>query len=275
MQNGPNFCIIIPAGRPERATPGFSHRKSSFPAGEADREGSTLISVAIAEDEDIFATTITSYLKRFAKENGEQIRITRFTDGYAVVDGYRGGFDIILMDIEMGLMNGMEAAEHIRKVDDEVTIIFITNMAQYAIKGYAVQAMDYILKPVTYTAFAETLKKAVGRLQRKQENYISVSYRDGMVKLRSSDITFVESQGHRLTFHTETDSYETTVYTMKDVEERLRPSGFLRASSGTLVNLNRVTGTKNGFVRVGEQYLPISRGRKNEFMAALVSNMVE
>ena len=185
--------------------------------------------------------------------------------------------DVLLCDIEMPLRSGVELVRWAKERKPELECIFLTCHAEFSFAKQAIQmgCMDYILKPVTYTAFTETLKKAVGRLQRKQENYISVSYRDGMVKLRSSDITFVESQGHRLTFHTETDSYETTVYTMKDVEERLRPSGFLRASSGTLVNLNRVTGTKNGFVRVGEQYLPISRGRKNEFMAALVSNMVE
>lgn len=65
----------------------------------------------------------------------------------------------------MGLMNGMEAAGEIRKVDDEVTIIFITNMAQYAIKGYAVNAMDYVLKPMSYPAFAESLKKQSAELQ--------------------------------------------------------------------------------------------------------------
>ena len=234
-----------------------------------------MLNIAVVEDNDGFASTIKNYLERFAQENGEQIQQARFTDGYAIADGYRGGFDIILMDIEMGLMNGMEAAEEIRKVDDEVTIIFITNMAQYAIKGYAVQAMDYVLKPVSYPAFSEILKKAVRRIGGRQDLYVTVSYRDGMVKLRAADIAFVESRGHRLSFHTDTETYETTTCTMKEIEEKLQGAGFLRASSGTLVNLNKVTGTKNGYVEVGGQHLPISRGRKNEFMAALVSHMVD
>lgn len=234
-----------------------------------------MISVAIVEDDDRFAATIQAYLDRYAKESGATFQTTRFTDGYAIADGYRGGFDIILMDIEMGLMNGMEAAEEIRKSDEEVTIIFITNMAQYAIKGYAVRAMDYVLKPVSYPAFSESLKKAIARVGGRQNPYITVNYRDGMMKLKISDITFVESQGHRLSFHSGKDVYETTTCSLKEVEEKLQPFGFMRASSGTLVNLNKVTGTKNGYVQIGEIYLPISRGKKNEFMAALVRHMVD
>lgn len=234
-----------------------------------------MISVAIVEDDDRFASTIKEYLDRYGKESGTEFETTRFSDGYEIADGYKGGFDIILMDIEMGLMNGMEAAEEIRKTDDEVTIIFITNMAQYAIKGYAVRAMDYVLKPVSYPAFSESLKKAVARIGGRQETYLTVTYRDGMIKLLISDITFVESQGHRLSFHTERDVYETTTLSLREIEEKLEPYGFMRASSGILVNLKKVTGTKNGYVQIGETYLPVSRSRKNEFMAALVRNMVE
>ena len=79
-----------------------------------------MISVAIVEDDDYFASKISKYLDQHAREYGEEIQHVRFADGYAIVDGYKGGYDIILMDIEMGLMNGMEAAGEIRKVDDEL-----------------------------------------------------------------------------------------------------------------------------------------------------------
>ncbi len=234
-----------------------------------------MINIAIVEDEDYFASIITKYLEQYAQERCEEIHHVRFSDGYAIADGYKGGYDIILMDIEMGLMNGMEAAEAIRKVDDEVTIIFITNMAQYAIKGYAVHALDYVLKPVSYPAFAESLKKAISRIDGRKKRFITINNREGMVKLFASDITFVESHGHRLTFHTQDHAYESTAYTMKETETKLQDCGFLRSSSGVLVNLNRVTGVKNGYVEVGGQSLPISRSRKNEFMAELVRKMVE
>lgn len=69
-----------------------------------------MFSVAIVEDDDRFAVTIREYLERYGRENGQEFKITWFPDGAAIADGYRGGFDIILMDIEMGLMNGMDVS---------------------------------------------------------------------------------------------------------------------------------------------------------------------
>ena len=80
-----------------------------------------------------------------------------FTDGDEIAGGYKSVYDIILMDVQMRFMDGMSAAEEIRKVDPEVVIIFITNMSQYAIRGYAVDALDYVLKPVSYFAWSESL----------------------------------------------------------------------------------------------------------------------
>ena len=83
--------------------------------------------------------------------------ITHFSDGDEIALGYKGGYDLILMDIEMTFLDGMSAAEEIRRADPEVLIIFITNSPQYAIKGYAVQALDYILKPLSYYAFCQRM----------------------------------------------------------------------------------------------------------------------
>lgn len=234
-----------------------------------------MVKVAIIEDDDVWAGKISELLRQYENEYGQKIETRRFTDGYEIVDGYTGGFDIILMDIEMGLMDGMEAAEQIRTKDEKVVIIFVTNMAQYAIRGYKVNALDYILKPITYMPFSQTLKKAIRSLDNIKETFITISLRDGTQKIRSSDINWVESQGHRLTFHTEKDEFETTVYSMKEIAEKLADEGFMRCSSGVLVNLRKVSGIRNGNIVVGNDMLSVSRGKKAEFMAALVSYMTE
>lgn len=89
--------------------------------------------------------------------------------------GYKAVYDIILMDIEMKFMDGMMAAEEIRKVDTEVIIIFITNSPQYAIKGYAVDALDYVLKPVSYYAFSQRLGRAVERVARRARHFLQIN----------------------------------------------------------------------------------------------------
>ena len=120
-----------------------------------------MIHIAIVEDEDVWAEKINHYLKKYEIENQIPFHISRFHDGAEIADDYSGGHDIIFMDIEMGLMNGMEAAEQIRTKDEQVIIIFVTNMSQYAIRGYKVNALDYVLKPITYIPFSQTLRQYV------------------------------------------------------------------------------------------------------------------
>ena len=110
--------------------------------------------------------------------------------------------DLILMDIEMTFLDGMSAAEEIRRADPEVLIIFITNSPQYAIKGYAVQALDYILKPLSYYAFCQRMNHVRELLGRRQKHFLTVPCAGGVQKLDVSDIYYVEICDHDLLFHT-------------------------------------------------------------------------
>ena len=125
-----------------------------------------MIQLAIVEDEDSYAKQLSEFAQKYQKESGQYFKITRFRDGDEITNGYKGQFDIILMDIEMKLMDGMTAAEEIRKLDQDVVIMFITNMANYAIRGYQVDALDYVLKPVSYFAFSQKLGRAIGKTER-------------------------------------------------------------------------------------------------------------
>ncbi|MCI6757162.1 MAG: LytTR family DNA-binding domain-containing protein [Lachnospiraceae bacterium] len=234
-----------------------------------------MIRIAIVEDEEIWADTLKRYSVQFAREQLLDIRTEWFTDGAAIADVYTGNFDIILMDIEMPLMNGMDAAREIRKKDEQVVIIFITNMAQFAIQGYRVGALDYILKPISYLPFSESLMRAIRQCRNHSEEFLSISTKGGLTKLRIGEIQWVESQGHRLTFHTDKSACETTTMSMRDLEEQLGTYGFSRCNSGILVNLRAVTGYSTGTIQIGNDSLPVSRGRRAEFMQKLVSVMTE
>ena len=234
-----------------------------------------MIRIAVVEDEDKWANIIEECLDKLSKQDKIDIAITRFCDGYGLVENYACNFDIILMDIEMPLMNGMEAAEKIRNVDSEVTIIFITNMAQYAIRGYKVNALDYILKPISYIPFSETIKKAVRIYDKDKGGFIVISHKSGTEKIMTDNIYYIESPGHRLTFHTSKGTYETTTYSMKEIEQILSSYSFKRCNSGCLVNLKYVTGYNGNELKVMDTSVSISRGKKNDFLAALASYMSE
>ena len=147
-----------------------------------------MIRIAIVEDEESYISVLKEYLERYKEESGEQIEVTVYHDGDEIAAFYRAQFDIILMDIEMKFIDGMTAAEEIRKVDSSVSILFITNAPQYAIRGYEVGALDYILKPVSYFTFSQKLGRAVGKLKKRSRKWITVPVKGGVMRMELSDV---------------------------------------------------------------------------------------
>lgn len=229
-----------------------------------------MIRIAIVDDEPTSVEELKNYLIQYQKERKEEISITTFSDGDEIVENYKAEYDMILLDIEMRFMDGMTAANIIRESDPEVIIIFITNMAQYAINGYTVNATDYVLKPVSYFSFSQRLDKAIGRINHKVKKFIAIGIKGGTVKLYISDICYIESQGHRLIFHTMTEEY-VTFATMKEIEEKLGEMDFFRCNKGCLINLAFVDSVQDGCVIINGERLVISRARKKEFMEQLTN----
>ena len=227
-----------------------------------------MINIAIVEDEAMYAKQLEEFLHQYGAENGETFDITIYSDGDQVVHKYKSQYDILLMDVEMKFMDGMSAAEEIRKVDTEVVIIFITNMAQYAIRGYAVDALDYVLKPVSYFAFSQRLNRAISRMKKREQKVITVNIKGGTVRINIANIYYIESQGHNLILHTILGNYESPG-TMKDIEEKLSEMNFCRGNKGYLINLQYVDGIQDGCALVKGEQLLLSRSRKKEFMEAL------
>lgn len=230
--------------------------------------------IAIVEDEASYAQQLQEFLERYAKESGQIFEISSFSDGYEIVEGYQPQYDLIFLDVKMKFMDGMTAAEEIRRVDPEVVIIFITNMAQYAIRGYAVDAMDYVLKPVSYFALSQRLNRAIGRMKKRERRYMTISIRGGAQKLEIDKIHYVESQGHSLIFHAGDKEYLSSG-TMREIEQKLENHGFYRCNKGYLVNLDRVESIQDGCAMVNGTALSISRSRRSDFMEALTDHVGE
>lgn len=227
-----------------------------------------MIRVAIVEDEVHYQEQLTEFLHRFEQEWGVHIEIVVYVDGDELVENYKAQFDIILLDIQMRFMDGMSAAEEIRKRDSEVVIMFITNMAQYAIRGYEVDALDYILKPISYFQFSQRLNRAIERMKRREDQYITIKVKNGVKRFRVSDIYYIESQGHKLVFVTRIGEVE-TFGTMKELEEQLAEQPFFRGNKGYLINLEHVEGMDDIFAVVKGKRLLISRPKRKAFMEAL------
>ena len=208
--------------------------------------------IAIVEDEAAVREQLAGYVQRYTRQYGTPFEVTEFADGMEILEDYRPQFDIIFLDVEMKHLDGMETARRIRERDGGVLIVFITNMAQYAIRGYAVGA----------------LQKALGQLEKRERHYLAVAVDGGMRRLDAAEIYYLESEGHKVHFYTEKEDF-VVPGTLKNYEEKLVGRAFARCNSGYLVNLAQVSGVQQDMVQVGPYTLQISRPRRKAFMAGL------
>ena len=227
-----------------------------------------VISIAIIEDTKADAAVLREFLQRYASETGETVETEWFPSGLRFLNPYVAKFDLIFMDVEMPDLDGMTAAQKLRELDRQVKLIFVTNMAKYAIQGYSVGAMDYILKPVRYPDIKmrmERVRETLGY----SEAAISIPYQGGLKKFRPQDIYYVESVSHSITFHTTTGDYPAR-RSMNEWERELSGLGFSRCNTSYIVNLKYVREVKGNSVLVGNTELQISRARKKDFLNALM-----
>lgn len=227
-----------------------------------------MIRVAIVEDEEAVREQLLGYVQRYTRQYGTTFEVRTFSDGVEILEGYRPVYDLILLDVEMKHLDGMETAQRIRALDSDVMIVFITNMAQYAIRGYSVGALDYVLKPVPYFAFSQQLLKAVSRLEKRAKRYLTVPVEGGLRRLDTASIYYLESEGHRVHFYTDEGDFSAPG-ALKTFEEKLAACPFARCNSGYLVNLAQVRELRQSTVQVGPCELQVSRPKRKAFLAAL------
>mgnify|MGYP000003697097 CR=1 FL=1 len=234
-----------------------------------------VLRVAVVDDEDVQRAELVSMVERFAREGGLGIATVEFSDGRDLLaSGDADKLDIILLDIEMADVDGMKAARRLRTAGVTSQIVFVTNMAQYAIKGYEVGAIDFIVKPVRYASFAFKLRRAVEAACARRPRTVWLGSAGEGRRVRTDDIIFVEVRGHRLIYHTVRGDVELWD-TMRHAIELLGGAGFALCNVCYLVNLDRVTRLEGETVYVGDQGLKISRGKRREFVDALTRSMGE
>lgn len=224
--------------------------------------------IAIVEDEAEFAVQLQEFLKQYQKENDIAFKVTVFGDGAEILEDYQPLYDIILLDIEMPKVNGMEAAEQIRKMDSDVVLMFITNMASYAIRGYEVGALDFVMKPITYYTFSMKLTRALKRAKQKEQQQILLGLSDGVKKVGIQQIFYVEVQNRMLHYHTDEGEYVMRG-TMASVEQMLAPYPFIKCNHWYIVNLMHVSEVRGNIAIVGGHELEISRRNRTAFLKTL------
>ena len=208
---------------------------------------------------------ISDYLARY----GGDFKVFTFSSAVDFLTGYQPQYDIVFMDIDMPYLDGMSAARKLREVDERVCLVFVTNLARLAVKGYEVSAFDFIVKPVSYADFSAKMPRILNRAELdKCSKTVLIRSGSDMVRVVVNEIMYVEVMSHRLVYHT-ADRLIESYGTLKSVEDLLSDGLFVRCNKCYLVNLRFVSAIEGGYAIVGGEKLLISYPRRAAFSKAL------
>lgn len=191
---------------------------------------------AIVDDDVKDRELLYNFIQRYRSETGADIRADLFPGSLEFLEKFHSDYDIIFLDIEMPGMDGMEVAHEVRRTDQAAGIIFITNMAQYAIRGYEVSAIDFMVKPVNYYNFVDKLKRAIDFSSRRARKDLVLRREDEIVRVPASDLFYVEKDGNNLVYHTRNGEFRERG-SMQALKAKLDNAAFSECMSGCLVNL--------------------------------------
>lgn len=224
-----------------------------------------MIRIAVVEDSKNDQELFRSYIEQFEKENETTFDVTFFSDGQEFLDRYRAEYNIVFMDIDLPSMNGIDVSEKLRERDHQVVLIFLTNLAKYAIKGYSVNAFDFVAKPITYYSFSTMLKRAINKANYDKGNDITINNGGKILKLSIDEIHFVEVYNPQLIFHTDQGDYPQWG-SLSSLEDEYLKRGFAKGSSSQLINLRRVKVIAGSQVTLDTgKSLFLSRSQKKDF----------
>lgn len=226
--------------------------------------------IAVVEDSRSDRETLMGYLRRFFAEHGEECLILPFSDAAAFL-GQRAAFDLVLLDIDMPGMTGMEAATLLRGYDNTTPLVFVTNLAQYALRGYEVDALDFIVKPVSWGSFSVHMEKALRAMRRLGRRSIRLDVRGkGLHVVARDEVMYVEVLRHDLTYHLEDGQALIVRGTLAQAYDELGRDMFVRVSKSHLVNMEHVSAVHPASITLsnGEQ-VSLTRTYRRKALAAV------
>lgn len=229
--------------------------------------------IAIVEDTQGEKKNLTACLEKYKVQMHENISWVCFENAYDFLES-RERFDIVFFDIMLPGMNGMEAAEKLREYDNDIIIIFTTNMTSFAVKSYEVDALDYILKPISYERVEFKLTKALNLIRARGETSVAINNEDGkLIRISSGQIYYIEVTGHKLAYHTEKGTFGEKG-SLSQLAETLEHYNFARCNACYLVNLRYIFAVDGYFLEMknGDR-LKISQPKKKEFVGKLANYM--
>lgn len=222
-----------------------------------------LVSIVDGHEKDVvhLQELISDYFRRTGVAYAEQV----YKNGMEFIRSTDNS-DIVFMDVQLERLDGLETAKIMRKLGSEAQLIFVTRAAELAIRGYEVDALDYILKPAGKGNIVFALDKAMKRIERRSSVSLALKLSNGIASLSSNDITYVEVFDHNLVYHTTKGDFNVRGR-LSDVFEKLDPERFIVCNRSFIVNLRFVSGIWSDHVLVGDTKISVSKSHRKEILA--------
>ncbi len=227
--------------------------------------------IAICDDEQNQIEYITSIVASWSAHEGHGCEIRTFASAEAFLFEYEEdkAYDILLLDVEMKNINGIELAKRIRKDNNRAEIIFITSHFEFVGEGYEVDALHYLIKPISAEKLTQVLTKAAEKLSVEPPSVV-ISCEGETVKLYEADILYVESFLHYIVIHTKDNEYK--IKENISVFENKVSDVFYRIHRSYLVSLKYITRISRTSVNIGNTELPLSRGKYDNINRAFIEH---
>jgi len=229
-----------------------------------------MVSISIIEDQLQDQDKLKGYIEKYKQENKVFLVVKTFSTGTSFLEEYKSDADIIFMDIEMPGINGFDTAVELRKKDSKAVIVFITNLNKYAIKGYSVNAFDYISKPINYYSFSTMLKRAINKASYEKNFEAIINSQGSIIKTDVSSITYIEVMNHQLVYHTDGENIFCWG-SLTSIKDNFLKKGFASANVSTLINLRRIYSLNGDAVTLNDEKhtkLYLSRSQRKVFALA-------
>lgn len=222
-----------------------------------------MIRVAICEDEKDTQLLIEDYIHNILKNINIEYEIKKYNLGEELLESNLKDIDILLLDIQMGQINGMDTARKIREVDNKMEIIFITSLIDYVQEGYEVRAYRYLLKPIELEELKKHLLTCIKEIENKN-TYILIKNKSNTYKIYSNEIKYIEVQKKNMSIHTTNKTFE-VIYSLEKIEKDINLDKFVRCHKSFIVNLSYVENIKsNTIILESGEEVPVSRYRYKE-----------
>ena len=229
--------------------------------------------LALIDDCQNDLNNLFSLINKFAKENdwtSFNYSIDRFDKPLEFLTNYKPIYDAVFLDIMMPSINGMEVAQKIREIDKNVELVFITNASEYAVKGYSVEALDFVVKPINYDALKNCLDNLVKRIKKKGKVTI-IKTANGLEQVKVDAIHYIQAFGHQVVYYTD-DGEKEAWNSLNKVEKELPPNIFIKVNRYTLLNIRYVKSfKKNEIIGLNNERFLVSRLNKDEIFEAIIN----